>query len=117
MNANIVCTSLAATLALATSLPSMQFFTVPDADAESGVGRLYVIDCGDGSGSDESRWTQVSTSESLSDFLGIAQMLESSLAAVFAAGDIRSGNPQRVASAVGEGAISIHLVHRAPQEI
>jgi len=45
------------------------------------------------------------------------QMLESSLPAVFAVGDIRSGNVKRVASAVGEGAISIHLVHRALAEI
>jgi len=45
------------------------------------------------------------------------QMLETSLPAVFAVGDIRSGNVKRVASAVGEGAISIHLVHRALEEI
>jgi len=45
------------------------------------------------------------------------QMLETSLPAVFAVGDIRSGNVKRVASAVGEGAISIHLVHQALAEI
>jgi thioredoxin reductase (NADPH) len=45
------------------------------------------------------------------------QMLEASLPAVFAVGDIRGGNVKRVASAVGEGAISIHLVHRALAEI
>jgi thioredoxin reductase (NADPH) len=45
------------------------------------------------------------------------EMLETSLPAVFAVGDIRSGNVKRVASAVGEGAISIHLVHRALAEI
>jgi thioredoxin reductase (NADPH) len=45
------------------------------------------------------------------------QMLETSLPAVFAVGDIRSGNVKRVASAVGEGAISIHLVHNALAEI
>ncbi len=45
------------------------------------------------------------------------QMLETSLPAVYAAGDIRSGNVKRVASAVGEGSISIHLVHRALAEI
>jgi thioredoxin reductase (NADPH) len=45
------------------------------------------------------------------------QMLENSLPAVFAVGDIRSGNVKRVASAVGEGSISIHLVHRALAEI
>jgi thioredoxin reductase (NADPH) len=41
------------------------------------------------------------------------EMLETSLPAVFAVGDIRSGNVKRVASAVGEGSISIHLVHKA----
>jgi thioredoxin reductase (NADPH) len=40
-------------------------------------------------------------------------MLETSLPGVFAVGDVRSGNVKRVASAVGEGAISVHLVHRA----
>jgi thioredoxin reductase (NADPH) len=45
------------------------------------------------------------------------QMLETSLPAVFAVGDIRSGNVERVASAVGEGSISIHLVHRALVEV
>lgn len=45
------------------------------------------------------------------------QMLETSLPAVFAVGDIRSGNVKRVASAVGEGSISIHLVHRTLIEV
>jgi thioredoxin reductase (NADPH) len=45
------------------------------------------------------------------------QMLETSLPAVFAVGDIRSGNVKRVASAVGEGSISIHLVHDALAEL
>ncbi|MGQ4475247.1 FAD-dependent oxidoreductase [Streptomyces sp. SAS_276] len=38
--------------------------------------------------------------------------LETSLPGVFAAGDVRSGSVKRVASAVGEGAMSIHFVHR-----
>jgi thioredoxin reductase (NADPH) len=46
-----------------------------------------------------------------------AQMLETSLPGVFAVGDARAGNVKRVASAVGEGAISIHLVHRALAEV
>src|SRR5438309_2145620 len=46
-----------------------------------------------------------------------AQMLETSLPGVFAVGDVRSGNVKRVASAVGEGAIAIHLVHRALAEL
>jgi thioredoxin reductase (NADPH) len=40
-------------------------------------------------------------------------MLETSLPAVFAVGDVRSGNVKRVASAVGEGSIAVYLVHRA----
>lgn len=45
------------------------------------------------------------------------QMLETSLPGVFAAGDVRSGNVKRVASAVGEGSISVHLVHRVLGEL
>jgi thioredoxin reductase (NADPH) len=43
-------------------------------------------------------------------------MLETSLPGVFAVGDVRSGNVKRVASAVGEGAISIHMVHQVLAE-
>ena len=46
-----------------------------------------------------------------------AQMLETSLPGVFAVGDVRSGNVKRVASAVGEGAIAVHLVHRTLAEM
>ena len=45
------------------------------------------------------------------------EMLETSLPGVYAVGDVRAGNVKRVASAVGEGAISIHLVHRALAEL
>jgi thioredoxin reductase (NADPH) len=44
-------------------------------------------------------------------------MLETSLPGVFAVGDVRAGNVKRVASAVGEGSIAIHLVHRVLAEI
>jgi thioredoxin reductase (NADPH) len=44
-------------------------------------------------------------------------MLETSLPGVFAVGDVRAGNVKRVASAVGEGSIAIHLVHRALAEL
>jgi thioredoxin reductase (NADPH) len=40
-------------------------------------------------------------------------MLETSLPGVFAVGDVRSGSVKRVASAVGEGAIAVSLVHQA----
>jgi len=43
-------------------------------------------------------------------------MLETSLPRVFAVGDVRSGSVKRVASAVGEGAIAVQLVHRALAE-
>lgn len=39
-------------------------------------------------------------------------MLETSLPGVFAVGDARSGNVKRVASAVGEGSIVVHMVHQ-----
>jgi thioredoxin reductase (NADPH) len=38
-------------------------------------------------------------------------LLETSLPGVFAAGDVRSGSVKRVASAVGEGSMSVSLVH------
>jgi thioredoxin reductase (NADPH) len=45
------------------------------------------------------------------------QMLESSLQGVFAVGDVRAGSVKRVASAVGEGATSVSMVHRALAEL
>jgi thioredoxin reductase (NADPH) len=42
--------------------------------------------------------------------------LETSLAGVFAVGDVRSGNQKRVASAVGEGSAAIALVHQVLKE-
>ena len=39
-------------------------------------------------------------------------MLETSVPGIFAVGDARAGSVKRVASAVGEGAIAVHLVHR-----
>jgi thioredoxin reductase (NADPH) len=47
----------------------------------------------------------------------LPQMLETSVPGVFAAGDVRAGNVKRVASAVGEGSISISLVHRVLAEL
>jgi thioredoxin reductase (NADPH) len=41
----------------------------------------------------------------------LPMFLESSLPGVFAVGDVRHGSVKRVASAVGEGSIAIHLVH------
>jgi thioredoxin reductase (NADPH) len=44
------------------------------------------------------------------------QMLETSLPGVFAVGDVRANSVKRVASAVGEGAIAVSLVHRTLAE-
>jgi thioredoxin reductase (NADPH) len=38
--------------------------------------------------------------------------LETSVPGIFAAGDVRSNSVKRVASAVGEGAMAVTLVHR-----
>jgi len=43
--------------------------------------------------------------------------LETSRPGVFAAGDVRSGSIKRVASAVGEGAMAVRLVHQHLEEI
>jgi hypothetical protein len=41
------------------------------------------------------------------------EMLETSVPGVFAASDARLGSMKRVASAAGEGAMSVYLVHRS----
>jgi thioredoxin reductase (NADPH) len=43
-------------------------------------------------------------------------LLETSIPGIFAVGDVRSGSVKRVSSAVGEGSVSIPLVHRALSE-
>ena len=45
------------------------------------------------------------------DAAGAHTLLETSLRGVFAAGDVRSGSTKRCASAVGEGAMAVQLVH------
>jgi thioredoxin reductase (NADPH) len=44
-------------------------------------------------------------------------VLETSLPGVFAVGDVRSGSIKRVASAVGEGSMSVHQVHEYLREV
>jgi len=61
----------------------------------------------------------------LMDKHGIAQwkhrrdpyLLETSIAGIFASGDVRSGAMNRVASAVGEGAMAISFVHKYLAEV
>jgi len=43
-------------------------------------------------------------------------LMETSIPAVFAVGDVRAESVKRVASAVGEGSICVQLVHRALAE-
>ena len=57
----------------------------------------------DGSALDEDAWRERSREPYL---------LETSLPGVFAAGDVRSGSIKRCASAVGEGAMAVKLVHQ-----
>lgn len=38
--------------------------------------------------------------------------LETNIVGIFAAGDVRHGSVKRCASAVGEGAMAVHFVHR-----
>ena len=44
-------------------------------------------------------------------------LLETSVPGIFEVGDTRAGSVKRVASAVGEGAMAVHLVHRFLAEI
>ena len=44
-------------------------------------------------------------------------MLRTSVPGVFAVGDVRSGSVKRVASAVGEGAMSVSQLHQVMAEI
>jgi thioredoxin reductase (NADPH) len=44
-------------------------------------------------------------------------LLETSVPGIFGVGDTRAGSVKRVASAVGEGAMAVHLVHRFLAEI
>ena len=39
-------------------------------------------------------------------------LLEASVPGIFAAGDVRHDSVKRVASAVGEGSVSVHFIHR-----
>ena len=43
-------------------------------------------------------------------------LLDTSRPGVFAVGDVRAGNVKRVASAVGEGAVAVSLVHQVLRE-
>ncbi|HEV2743878.1 MAG TPA: FAD-dependent oxidoreductase [Rubrobacter sp.] len=57
----------------------------------------------DGSALDEDPWRELSRGPFL---------LEASMPGIFAAGDARSGSTKRCASAVGEGAMAVRLVHQ-----
>jgi len=72
-----------------------------------------------GEGVARDRWGFILTGQDLLDDPGARWhadrqplLLETSLPGVFAAGDVRHGSVKRVASAVGDGAITIPLVHR-----
>jgi thioredoxin reductase (NADPH) len=45
------------------------------------------------------------------DAAGAANLLETSISGIFAAGDVRSGSTKRCAAAVGEGSMAVQFVH------
>jgi N-acyl homoserine lactone hydrolase len=57
MKAIVVPALFVAVLTLAIASPGVSISAASNPQGQSGVDRLYVIDCGDGSGFDESRWT------------------------------------------------------------
>ena len=46
------------------------------------------------------------------DAAGADNLLETSVAGIFAAGDVRSGSTKRCAAAVGEGSMAVQFVHK-----
>jgi thioredoxin reductase (NADPH) len=46
------------------------------------------------------------------DAAGAANLLETSVPGIFAAGDVRSGSTKRCAAAVGEGSMAVQFVHK-----
>jgi thioredoxin reductase (NADPH) len=59
----------------------------------------------------EARYPSAAGVESAGEDVGPPMLLETSLPGIFAAGDVRSGSVKRVASAVGEGAMAVRMVH------
>jgi N-acyl homoserine lactone hydrolase len=57
LKANVTFGFPVAVLVLAAAVPGVRISAAPKPQVKSGVDRLYVIDRGDGSGPDESRWT------------------------------------------------------------
>jgi N-acyl homoserine lactone hydrolase len=57
MTANVKHIFVAAFLTLTAAISEPRISAAANQQAKSGVDRLYVIDCGDGKGPDESRWT------------------------------------------------------------
>jgi thioredoxin reductase (NADPH) len=53
------------------------------------------------------------TDEARPDDSSVGSLFETPRPGVFAVGDVRSGSVKRVASAVGEGAVVVRLVHEA----
>jgi thioredoxin reductase (NADPH) len=69
---------------------------------------------------DEKGFVRTGTAVAKSTHWGVTRtpyLLETSHPGVFAAGDVRSGSVKRVASAVGEGAMSVQFVHEYLKEM
>jgi thioredoxin reductase (NADPH) len=74
-------------------------------------------------GSDAERYVRPAVASNLSAVASVndtgwtPMVLESNRRGVFAAGDVRSGSIKRVASAVGEGAMAVRLVHERIERV
>ena len=74
---------------------------------------LFIVIGGD----PKTRWLPDEIARDEQGYLITGRDLETSMAGVFAAGDVRQGSIKRVASAVGEGATVVRMVHEYLREV
>jgi thioredoxin reductase (NADPH) len=74
---------------------------------------LFVVIGGD----PKTQWLPDEIARDEQGYLITGRDLETSMAGVFAAGDVRQGSIKRVASAVGEGATVVRMVHEYLREV
>jgi thioredoxin reductase (NADPH) len=68
-------------------------------------------------GDPKTQWLPDEIARDEQGYLITGRDLETSMAGVFAAGDVRQGSIKRVASAVGEGATVVRMVHEYLREV
>jgi thioredoxin reductase (NADPH) len=80
---------------------------------ELSANALFVVIGGD----PQTQWLPDEIARDAQGYIITGRDLETSMPGVFAAGDVRQGSIKRVASAVGEGATVVRLVHEYLQEV